>query len=129
MGYYFCVFGNFVEMRKTMQRLIGIDIIENNRIKLDLVFLTKFLTNSEIEILDSFDSKQRKIQFCAGRWAVKEAIYKSLPKTLQLPLNKIEIGYIEERPFVLNSNLKNMSISLSHENNYSVAIAIWWGEF
>jgi holo-[acyl-carrier protein] synthase len=50
-----------------MIKKVGIDIIENNRIKLTQTFLEKFLSNNELQLINSFESLQRKVEFAAGR--------------------------------------------------------------
>ncbi|PPE05477.1 holo-ACP synthase [Williamsoniiplasma lucivorax] len=104
---------------------IGIDIVENTRIKLNDEFLKKFLTKQEMTYLKSVQSTQRQIEFAAGRWAVKEAIFKVLTKTEHLAFNQIEIAYDAEKcPIILNSELANIAISISHERHFSVAVAM-----
>jgi holo-[acyl-carrier protein] synthase len=36
----------------------------------------------------------------------------------------IDIGYKNNTPIILNPNLKNIHISISHEINYSVGMAV-----
>ena len=105
-----------------MKSKVGIDIVKNSRIKLTPDFLQKFLSKNELALINSFTSKKRRKEFAAGRWAVKEAIFKALDNPIAL--NSIDIGYENNKPVVLNTDLKNVSISISHEKNYSVGIAI-----
>lgn len=39
-------------------------------------------------------------------------------------MNKIDINYINSKPIILNEELKNISISISHEKKYSVGMAV-----
>ncbi|AVP49044.1 holo-ACP synthase [Williamsoniiplasma luminosum] len=104
---------------------VGIDIIENSRIKIEQNFLNKILTQNEIKYLDQVDDLQRKIEFTAGRWAVKEAIWKVISVEKRLAFHQIEIGYDpSHRPVVLNSEFANIAISISHEKHFTVAIAM-----
>ncbi|MDQ0567419.1 holo-ACP synthase [Mycoplasma yeatsii] len=100
---------------------IGIDIIENKRIKLNDNFISKILSENEIEIFKT-KTKVEQREFLSGRWAVKEAIIKSLDDPISM--NKIDINYIKSKPIILNKELKNISISISHEKKYSVGMAV-----
>ncbi|QHX36840.1 holo-ACP synthase [Spiroplasma sp. BIUS-1] len=101
---------------------IGIDIVENQRINLDEKFLVKFLHKQEIELLNNLQSMEAKIEFASGRWAAKEAIIKCLEENIVA--NTINIVYSNKKPVIENENLKNIEISISHEKNYSVAVAL-----
>lgn len=106
---------------------IGVDIVENKRFKnkLDYNFLSHFLTANELKDYERFDNQQAKINFISGRWAVKEAVFKTLTSASRPSLKQIEIGYDNNRaPIVLTPKLNHIQISISHENNYSVAIAL-----
>ncbi|AJM71973.1 holo-ACP synthase [Mycoplasma yeatsii] len=100
---------------------IGIDIIENKRIKLNDNFICKILSENEIKIFKT-KTKVEQREFLSGRWAVKEAIIKSLDDPISM--NKIDINYINSKPIILNKELKNISISISHEKKYSVGMAV-----
>ncbi|AGY41473.1 Holo-[acyl-carrier protein] synthase [Mesoplasma florum W37] len=103
---------------------IGIDIVENKRVNLRQNFLNKVLTKDELEKLSTLSSKKAKIEFVAGRWAVKESIIKTLKNNEVLPMSKINIGYLEKTPIILNKGLTNILISISHEKKYSVGMAV-----
>ncbi|WP_026389534.1 holo-ACP synthase [[Acholeplasma] multilocale] len=107
-----------------MIKKVGIDIVENQRINLDEKFLKKFLTNSELERISTFQNDEARLGFISGRWAVKEAIIKTLDDHEYIPPNEIEIGYDGKAPIILNKNLGKIFISISHENNYSVGMAV-----
>lgn len=111
-----------------MKPKIGIDIIENQRLKLEPDFLKRFLTADEIKMLDKFSTSERKIQFSAGRWAVKEAIFKVLDHEKKLTLNQIDIKYDQDGALqIINPELADISISISHEKSYSVGVALKLG--
>ena len=104
-------------------REIGIDIVENKRIKMTSDFIEKILTDKERDI---FNSKKghKQLEFLCGRFAAKEAIIKCLSK--QQILNPLEIEITNDdigRPVAVVHNF-DVSISIAHEKNYSVAIAI-----
>ncbi|AUB31855.1 holo-ACP synthase [Spiroplasma floricola] len=101
---------------------IGIDIVENKRINLNDKFLKKFLHESEFILLNKLQSQEAKTQFVAGRWAAKEALIKCLEK--KIVLNSINIIYDNEKPIIENQEYRNIEISISHEQNYSVAVAL-----
>ncbi|ATZ21634.1 holo-ACP synthase [Mesoplasma tabanidae] len=103
---------------------IGIDIVENKRVNLRENFLNKVLSKNELEKIKMMSSKKSKLQFVAGRWAVKEAIIKTLDANQNFPMSKIDIGYAEKMPIILNKELSNILISISHEIKYSVGMAV-----
>lgn len=119
-----------------MQIYTGIDIIEVERIKQNIeqhgdVFLNRIFTKNEIEYCES--KNLNKYQSYAGRFAVKEAVFKAISKLLT---NKYEICWKDievindenGRPVahILNSNFFNykIDISISHINIIAVANAV-----
>ena len=74
---------------------IGIDIIENKRIKKlyqkNKKFIYKFLHKNEIKLLEKKIEYSQLINFLSGRWAAKEAIF----KVLETPVlfKNIDINY------------------------------------
>ncbi|ATZ16490.1 holo-[acyl-carrier protein] synthase [Entomoplasma freundtii] len=109
-----------------MNPRVGIDILEISRLDLKPVFLERILTLHELEEYQKFEDLGRKKEFCAGRWAAKEAIYKVLDEKERLPFSQLEIGYRNDRPIILTSPFESIAISISHEKHYSVAIALRW---
>lgn len=103
---------------------IGIDIVENKRINLRINFLNKVLSYSELEKFNQLNSKQAKKEFVAGRWAVKEAIIKTLSSNEKITMNSLDIGYNNQTPVIVNKEFKNILISISHEKKYSVGMAV-----
>ncbi|ASP28028.1 holo-[acyl-carrier-protein] synthase [Spiroplasma corruscae] len=101
---------------------VGIDIIEIKRIKLSDKFINKILHEDEIQIIKTFNSTKRKKEFLAGRWAAKESIQKIFDE--KISMSKINIGYKNEKPTIFNVELRNVSLSISHEKRYCVAVAI-----
>ena len=98
---------------------IGIDIVENERLKdksndfIDLV----------LTLQEKAEYKKRGNTYLYGRFAAKEAIMKALPNTKELNFLDIEIlTNPDGSPYV--SNFSNIKVSISHEKNYTVAIAI-----
>ena len=101
---------------------IGIDIVENKRLEnSNIKFIEKILTKKEIEIMNKKVGRQ-KLEFLSGRFAAKEAIKKCLD--INIDFNDIEILYdLNSKPTTFYKNYK-FSISISHEKNYTVAVAI-----
>lgn len=116
---------------------IGVDIIEIDRIRKSIErfgdhFLNKIYTQNE---LDYCLAKHNKYQHLAARFAAKEAIYKAIAsgwekeatwKNIEitneqngLPIVKF-LGKLND--FILDG--KEIKISLSHSENYVVAVAI-----
>ena len=122
-----------------MKTYCGTDIIEVERIKKAILntpnFKEKLYSLREIEYAET-KSEITKYQHYAGRFAAKEAIYKSLSAIFpHISLNEIEvINDINRlnRPIVnilnkdfLNTN-KNIQIdvSISHIKEYAIAYAV-----
>ncbi len=104
---------------------IGVDIVENKRIKNSIndKWLHTVLTNKEIDILNSKKGR-KQIEFICGRFASKEAIIKSISKYEEPHFLEIEI--LNEKngsPIAIYKNYKFL-ISISHEKNYTIAFVI-----
>ncbi|AXK51280.1 holo-[acyl-carrier-protein] synthase [Spiroplasma alleghenense] len=101
---------------------IGIDIVAVKRIKLKPRMIELILHPDEIKILSTRLTKNSKREFLAGRWAVKEAIIKTLPSPIAM--NQINIGYIDQKPSLKNSKFGEIIVSISHEKRYAVGMAL-----
>lgn len=101
---------------------VGIDIIEINRVSIEERLIKRILHTEEIELLNAIEDHQRKLQFLAGRWAVKEAIFKAID--INIAPHNINVSYLNNKPIVKNDELEDIQISISHERNYALAIAI-----
>ena len=124
-----------------MNYYCGTDIIEVERIKKAILstpgFKEKVFTPSEIEYADKKSDITRFLHY-AGRFAAKEAIYKSLSKIdNEVNLNEIEIINDinnKNRPIVniIKPNLNMLQkekkliidVSISHVKDYATANAI-----
>lgn len=124
-----------------MNYYCGTDIIEVERVKKAILstpgFKEKVFTPLEIEYADKKSDVTRFLHY-AGRFAAKEAIYKSLSKIDNgITLNEIEIindSNNKNRPFVnilkptLNilqkGNKLIIDVSISHVKEYATANAI-----
>ncbi|MDI9635658.1 holo-ACP synthase [Kamptonema cortianum] len=104
---------------------IGVDIVSLERIEEAMrrpTFVKRILTTAE-------RSRQLTPQYVAGRWAAKEAIKKCLPKISSW--HDIEIATAAEGeplPKIVREGLiasgMHLHISISHERDHSVAVAI-----
>ncbi|NLC48399.1 MAG: holo-ACP synthase [Tenericutes bacterium] len=101
---------------------IGCDIVSINRIsKQKDEFYKRVLTSKEQDIYLSLNNNQ-KPKFLAGRFAAKEAIFKSCNETKIL--SNIEVLNDKSgRPYC-NIEGFNISVSISHEEEYAIAYAI-----
>ncbi len=115
----------------------GVDIIEISRVQKSIdnlgdSFLNKIFTEKEIEYCEK--KGKTRYEHYAARFAVKEAVFKAISKTLE---NKYSISWkdIETtndeqgRPRVEISNINNniiedIDISISHCKEYAIANAV-----
>ena len=95
---------------------IGCDIVEHKRVNLKIA--SKVLSKNELE---TFEKSNQKVEFLASRFAVKEAIVKATNK--QYLISEIEI--LNDEDGRAYTNIEGMNISISHEKNYSIAMAVW----
>ncbi|WP_339048490.1 holo-ACP synthase [Spiroplasma endosymbiont of Colias croceus] len=103
-------------------RSVGIDIIEVNRIENIEEFAKRILSKKEIILFNQY-SLQRQQEFLAGRWALKEAIFKALPQE-KLTFKNIDINYNQyNQPITIIKNYQ-LLLSLSHNETNAIAIAI-----
>ncbi|MBP1525230.1 MAG: holo-[acyl-carrier-protein] synthase [Spiroplasma sp. WSS] len=103
-------------------RSVGIDIIEVNRIENIEEFAKRILSKKEIILFNQY-SLQRQQEFLAGRWALKEAIFKALPQE-KLTFKNIDISYNQyNQPITIIKNYQ-LLLSLSHNETNAIAIAI-----
>ena len=118
-----------------MKIYTGIDIVENSRIeKAYSRFKEKFLQKiyTEREIKYCFE-KSNFIPCLSARFAAKEAVIKAYYQLFRKNLKYKDIEIIgkkgEPAEILLHNDTYhtknlNISISISHENNYSVAVVI-----
>ena len=108
---------------------IGTDIVSIKRIeasyeKFGKKFLDRFLNENEQKIAN-------KIETIAGFWAAKEAISKALETGIGKELGFLDIEILKKSnnvPYFLikdkNFNIIDSSISISHDNNFAIAVAV-----
>ncbi len=100
---------------------VGCDIVKISRlIKNSDEIAERVLHHDELVIYHSYDNK-RRIEFLAGRFAAKEAVYKA--HNGYGKFNEINI-YSDD--MVLKTNIKDyrVNVSISHEEDYAIAYCI-----
>ena len=112
----------------------GVDIIEISRIqdsieKLGDTFLNKVYTKKEIEYCES--KGKNKYQHYAGRFAVKEAVFKAISEGIEdkFSITWKDIETLNDdngRPkveilFLKKKEIENIDVSISHCKEYAVA--------
>ena len=106
--------------------MIGIDIVAIKRFrKLDLL-AQKILHAKEQAVFAQLLTKQRKCEFLAGRWALKEAVTKIIPTKVVFSAYSILLvnnRLVIDDPQHLIKNVASISLSLSHEKKYALAVA------
>ncbi len=111
---------------------IGTDIIEVHRVKNAIEkhprFLEKIYTCKEISYCQS--KKENKYQSFASRFAAKEAVWKALGKKDIWHRDITVKNTSDGKPEVILSKKykslqKRISLSLSHTQDYAVAVAIF----
>ena len=95
--------------------MIGCDIVKTSRFRNNLNRLACNIL-SDVEMIE-FHTTANKIEYLAGRWAAKEAIFKATGKKRMIVLNKSS-----GEPYVLDN--PNIKVSISHEKEYAISFAL-----
>ena len=106
---------------------IGIDIIEVSRFRKKKYeenknFYKKIFVKSEINYCLKFKNSAERF---AGKFALKEALIKSIDRKIRF--SEIETSHLKSKPIVKIKKSKekyNFIASLSHENDFAVAVVI-----
>ncbi len=114
--------------------MIGIDIVEIERIEKLILsnkkFLTRIFTENEIKY---FESKKFNYQTIAGNFSAKEAISKALGSGVRdfsfkdIEILRDELGcpyvrvYNNLEKIIKDRDIKDIKVSISHSKNYAVA--------
>ena len=107
---------------------MGTDIVEvkrfrNKEFKKNQSFYTKIFTKSEINYCLKFKNSAERF---AGKFAIKEATIKSIPK--KIGFLDIETVYVGRKPRIrLKNSLEkkyNFIVSVSHEKEFAIGIVI-----
>lgn len=96
--------------------MIGCDIVKISRFENNLEKLAKHILTDEERV--EYDKTMMKTQYLASRWAAKEAIFKVIGKSEKLSI----LNEVSGKPYVLNHI--ELSISISHEDDYCMAVAL-----
>lgn len=98
---------------------IGIDIVDIRRINVnDTRLADKILSEAELEVFMGL-SQRRKAEFLAGRFAVKEALYKAGFRGDFKDYTCL--NDVNGKPYL---NVENVMVSISHEKDYATAIVV-----
>jgi len=107
---------------------IGIDIIEVSRFRRKKYeenrnFYKKIFVKSEINYCLKFKNSAERF---AGKFAIKEAVIKSIPE--KIGLHDIEIVYVNRKPRIrLKNSLRkkyDFIVSVSHEKEFAIGIVV-----
>ena len=107
---------------------IGVDIIEVSRFRRKKYeenrnFYKKIFVKSEINYCLKFKNSAERF---AGKFAIKEAVIKSIPE--KIGLHDIEIVYVNRKPRIrLKNSLRkkyDFVASVSHEKEFAIVIVI-----
>lgn len=106
---------------------IGIDVIEFARIsKLPTNTPSRVLSSSELKQYEAFTNERRKLEYLAGRISLKEAYIKAFnyKKLIYNELSFINNSDGKIEVFHKDKLLDNLKVSLSHSENYCIAIVL-----
>lgn len=109
---------------------IGTDIVNLRRIARVLhsfrdKFTKKILSGAEFKYFNSLSSERRRIEFLGGRFCGKEAIFKAHGAPLTWKNVSIESQNGGPAVFLNGKPWESMLISISHEEEYAVAFALF----
>lgn len=108
--------------------MLGIDLVEHARLRgMEEKFKKRLLSALELACYESFSSEKRKLEYLASRFAAKEAIFKVYKKG-DGSLNFRDISILNAKdgsPYIVCDAIKDkLAISLSHTENYSIAVVL-----
>ena len=96
--------------------MIGCDIVKISRFSKNLERWSKRILTTDEQA--EFIVRKDKLNYIAGRWAAKEAIYKINRKSISLSI----LNNCDGRPYV--AGYPEIKISISHEDKYCIAVAM-----
>lgn len=108
----------------------GIDIVKISR--MSEAVANRVLGRQEKDVFDSLENERRKMEFAAGRFAAKEAFVKASGRR-DLEFSKIQFLVDEKGCPIPSEELKkllggeDLTVSISHEREYAVAVVILFG--
>jgi len=110
---------------------IGVDIVEFTRIKAvknKAKFVDKILSSREKEVYWELKNEKRQLEYLAGRFAMKEAIYKAA-SDLSKGKNFTDFSILNHEsgaPYLAEPIETGLLLTLSHSENYVVAFVVYF---
>lgn len=98
--------------------MVGIDIVDIQRVKLIDAFIRTVLTAAEQKELEQRHTEAAKKEYLAGRFAVKEAIFKATQDQEYLHYSCLNAE--NGKPYILDH--PEMDVSISHDGHIAAAI-------
>lgn len=98
---------------------VGIDIVKIDRfsrIILEEKKYRKILSEQEIQLFTSFSTDSRKMEFIAGRFAAKEAIFKAL--------SKLNVAFTFPQVSILGDEKGSLTVSFASPIAFQVLVSI-----
>lgn len=102
---------------------VGVDLCKISRISLDERFIDFVLSDKEKKAMNK---RIKKEEYLASRFAAKEAFLKANHKGLgEIKMNEIEVlNYENGAPYIVCNNIVYKNVSISHEDEYAIAVVI-----
>ncbi|MFW6299196.1 MAG: holo-ACP synthase [Bacillota bacterium] len=107
---------------------VGIDLVEFEEIRkhLNTAFIERILSDDELKVYHAFHSDKRKLEYLAGRFAVKEAYTKAYGR-FETPLSFKDVSVLSDangQPSIQSTYRPEdiCLVSLSHSPHYVVAV-------
>lgn len=112
---------------------LGSDILSITRLqrvwlRFPRAFAQKILSHKEQQVYQNISSESSKLQFLAGRFCAKEAVFKALYPDKIVSWKRISIlsnNYCKKPAVFVDEKLRpDISLSISHEQEYAVAVSV-----
>jgi holo-[acyl-carrier protein] synthase len=114
---------------------LGTDLLKVSRVgavysRFGVKFARKILAEAEFECFEGIANPRRRLEFLAGRFAAKEAIFKasSLPENpltwSRVSLLRSEKGSAKPIVYIDCNKRTDLQLSLSHDDEHVFAVAI-----
>ncbi|MDE6660581.1 MAG: holo-ACP synthase [Anaeroplasmataceae bacterium] len=104
---------------------VGIDLVEHKDMEnRDERFIRHILTEQEYSYYSSITNKKRRIEYLSSRFACKEAIFKCYQTKVAFQDITILNNSLGAPYALIHDKKSELQLSLSHTDNYSVAVAI-----
>lgn len=105
-----------------MPESCGCDIVRISRMKPHLAALEKRILSEPDQLRANSMSEKRRLEFLAGRFALKEALVKAWHGTRTM--DSFEIRTLENGEPYLCGEQQAVSCSVSHDGEYAIAMVI-----